>query len=129
VSLIRRVGGFDFVPLICDELKLLAEIEMTLLRATSPGALLRQGGDLDNQLKTLFDALRCPQRVEELAPRDAPMAGEEPFFCLLDDDERISDLRVSTDRYLAPTDPKAVHVSIFVRTRPAHTIYANLPLA
>jgi hypothetical protein len=129
LSVIHEVGAFRFAPLVCDELKLVAELEVVMLRPTRPGALLRQGGDIDNQLKGLFDALRYPHNLAELPDADTPADGEDPFFCLLDDDERITDLHVATDRYLAAPDQRSVHVTLFLRTRPTRVIYANLPLS
>lgn len=129
LSVIEPVGSFRFAPVVCDKLKLLAEVSLVLLRPTRPGALIRQGGDMDNQLKTLFDALRCPHSVDEIPNADEPGEGEDPLFCLLDDDERITDLHVETDRYLAAPDERSVHATIFVRTRPSRVIYANLPLS
>ena len=115
-NVIERRGAFAFAPLICGTLSLLAELEITLLRPTKPGPLIKQGGDLDNQLKTLFDALRVPE-VGELSPGESPQPGEDPFHCLLDDDERIRTLAVEVDRYLAPPHPKNVRAIILVRTR------------
>jgi hypothetical protein len=129
LSVIHTVGDFRYAPLVCDDLKLVAELEVVMLRPTRPGALIRQGGDIDNQLKTLFDALRCPHNANELPAGDSPDDGEDPFFCLLDDDERITDLHVATDRYLAAPNERSVHVTLLVRTRPTKVIYANLPLS
>jgi hypothetical protein len=58
LSVVTHVGAFRCAPLVCEPLKLFAELDVVLLRPTTPGALIRQGGDIDNQLKTLFDALR-----------------------------------------------------------------------
>lgn len=129
LSVIREVGGFRFAPLVCETLKLVVELEIVLLRPMQPGALIRQSGDIDNQLKTLFDALRCPHSLNELPKGDLPQQGEDPFFCLLDDDERITDLHVATDRRLAGPDKRRAHVSLLVRTRASKLIWANLPLA
>lgn len=128
LSVIQRAGDFRCAPLVCGRLKLLAEISIVLLRPTVPGALIRQGGDIDNQLKTLFDALRCPTSAE-IPAGDNPSRDEDPMFCLLDDDERIVDVQVSTDRFLAPPAERSVHAHISVRTRPTPVVYANLPLA
>jgi hypothetical protein len=129
ISIIRELGGFRFAPLVSEELRLVAELDVVLLRPSPPGRLLRQGGDIDNQLKTLFDALRHPENLYEIPHGDAPRADEDPLFCLLDDDERITDLRVSADRLLGAPDDGHVHVLIFVKTRPTEVIQANLPLA
>ncbi len=128
LSVIHTVGDFRFAPIISERLKLIAEISVVLLRPSRPGALIRQGGDIDNQLKTLFDALRCPHNCNEIPAGDTPGHGEDPLFCLLDDDERIVDLHVETDRYLDAPDERSVHATIFVRTRPSSVVYANLPL-
>jgi hypothetical protein len=129
LALLRSVGDFEFAPLVSTELALLTEIEIVLLKASSPGALIRQGGDIDNQLKTLFDALRCPTALQEIPAGTTPTADEQPFFCLLDDDEKIVNLSVAVDRYLDPPEANAVHVSLFVKTRPSKGTWGNLPLS
>ena len=127
-TVIHRVGDFNFATLVCAELDLFAELEIVLLRPTNAGALIRQGGDIDNRLKTLFDALRAPHSTNELPANDVPAAGEDPLFCLLDDDERIVSLTVSADRYLAAPDERSVRVDMLVRTRPERGTWANLSL-
>lgn len=127
-SVIQHVGAFRFAPLICETLMVVAELEIVFLRQARPGGLIRQGGDIDNQLKTLFDALRCPHSAAELPQGDGPQEDENPFYCLLDDDERILDLSVSVDRYLAPPDDRSVHVSMLVRTRPTRVTWGNVAL-
>lgn len=128
LSVVTRVGDFRFATLVCEPLKLFVELDIVLLRPTTPGALIRQGGDIDNQLKTLFDALRMPHNVGELPHNDHPADDEDPFHCLLDDDERIVRVGVEVDRYLAAPDSSSVRVEMFVRTRPARVTYGNLPL-
>jgi hypothetical protein len=50
------------------------------LRADIPGKVV-QSGDIDNRLKTLFDALRMPASDLEMAEcASGPANGEEPFF-------------------------------------------------
>ena len=49
--------------------------------------------------KTLFDALRMPKNLGETG-KVAPQADESPFFCLLEDDRLITEVRVTTDRLL-----------------------------
>src|ERR1700738_3877631 len=58
---IRSVGVCDFVPLVINEIKTVLDIDLTFLRAGAPGQLIYQGGDIDNRLKTLFDALQVPK--------------------------------------------------------------------
>lgn len=51
-------------------------------------------GDIDNRLKTLFDALRLPNQTNELVGYDNPAPDENPFFCLLEDDSLITHVSV-----------------------------------
>src|SRR5262245_15083856 len=55
----EKRGAFEFLPLIADWNNLLAELEITLLRPQAPGSIVH-GGDIDNRLKTLFDAMAIP---------------------------------------------------------------------
>ena len=91
---------------------------MVILKPGGPGAVIREGGDLDNQLKTLFDALRQPHDLGELPARTAtPDKDEEPFFCLLQDDQLVSRVDVSAFRWLAAPNRSHVHVDLLVRTK------------
>ena len=128
LSVIRRVGDFRFAPLVCEELKLVAELSILILRPIQAGAVIDKGGDIDNRLKTLFDALRCPQLTRELPKQDSPGEGEDPLFCLLDDDSRIVDVRVIADRYLNAPTRDHVLLTMRVRTRPTESIYGNVGL-
>jgi integrase len=55
--------------------------------------MLIKSGDIDGRLKTIFDALRMPKNLDETA-RQKPQDDEDPFFCLLEDDKLISEIRV-----------------------------------
>lgn len=127
-SVIKRVGDFRFAPLVCDELKLVAELTILLLRPLEAGAVIDKGGDIDNRLKTLFDALRYPTTIKELPPGDTPQEDEDPLFCLLDDDARIVDVRVIADRYLNAPSTDHVLMTMRVRTRQTQSIYGNIGL-
>lgn len=127
-SVIKRVGDFRFTPLVCEELKLVAELTILLLRPLEGGAVIDKGGDIDNRLKTLFDALRYPTTAKELPPGDSPRDDEDPLFCLLDDDARIVDVRVIADRYLDAPSPDHVLLTMRVRTRQTQAIFGNIGL-
>jgi hypothetical protein len=89
-----------------------------MLRPEPPGALITQGGDIDNRLKTLFDALRMPHNLSELPKGSVPDVDQDPFFCLLEDDNLITAVSVKTDRLLVPTENKnEVHLDIQIETR------------
>ena len=93
--------GFKFAPIFTEKFGHVVKLNITLLTPSEPGRVVTQGGDLDNRLKTLFDALRAP-KAGELPKDDSPREGEEPFFCLLEDDALISAVSVETDRLLRP---------------------------
>ena len=82
-SLLRPLGPFTFAPLVTSETNVVAELSITLLRPESPGHLITQGGDIDNRLKTLFDALTMPRHENALPKGVIPSSDETPFFCLL----------------------------------------------
>jgi hypothetical protein len=63
--------------------------------------LVRNGGDIDNRVKVLFDGLRMPKSAAEIGGF-APEPDEDPFFCLLEDDSLITEVSVTTDRLLIP---------------------------
>ena len=127
ISIIQRVGTFRLAPLVASQLHLIAELDITFLRPEAPGAVITQGGDIDNRLKTLLDALRIPHNVGEIP--GTPLADEDPFFCLLEDDNLITKIGVSTDRLLDPT-AKANDVQLFihVRTKATRMIFGNMGL-
>jgi hypothetical protein len=94
----HRRGAFYFTPLVTKELDLICCLDIQFFRREAPGALIQQGGDIDNRIKTLFDALRVPdeKQVEGMKPADE----EVPFYCLLQDD--VTGFSVQTVRLLEP---------------------------
>jgi hypothetical protein len=128
-GLFHKVGSFRFFPLVMGGRREVAELEILLLRPEPIGRLIVQGGDIDNRLKTLFDALRMPKTVDEISKGDSPSSGEDPFFCLLEDDSLISAVSVSTDRLLEPgVEKKFVQLLIKVRIKKLPIIGANMML-
>lgn len=93
--------GYRFVPLVASELSLSCEMDIVFLRRDAPGRIVSGGGDLDNRIKTLFDALRMPSSCDEMSGAPAE-AGENPFYVLLEDDSQITKLNVSADWLLSP---------------------------
>jgi hypothetical protein len=129
-SIIRSIGPFEFAPSVCTNLSLVADLRITLLRPEPPGRIVTQAGDIHNRLKTLLDALTMPHQPNALPPGAAPSEDESPFFCLLEDDNLITRLDVSSDRLLDPTEhPSVVVLLINFRTRPTAFNVANLSLA
>jgi hypothetical protein len=93
--------GFRFVPLARKKNGFTCALDILFLRRGHPGDLI-VSGDLDNRLKTLIDSLKIPRECSEV--KSTPEAGEDPFFCLMEDDSLITKLHVTTDRLLTPVE-------------------------
>ncbi len=126
VTLRQDIGRFHFVPLVSERIDLIAEIDITLLRPEPPGSIITKGGDIDNRLKTLLDALKMPKEPNAIPRDDVPEEGEVPFFCLLEDDNLITKLSVNTDRLLdICEDPSEVVLLIHVLTKATRATWDN----
>ena len=126
IDLNRRVGAFQFVPLVSPAIHLVCELKISMLRPEPPGSIVTQGGDIDNRLKTLLDALRVPKNLKEVPSSAEPGPSHNPFFCLLEDDALITGLSVDTERLLvAEKRATEVHLDIQVITRPTRVIVEN----
>jgi hypothetical protein len=108
-------GPKQYIPIVRKSLDLNCSLEILFLRQEDPGSLVLQGGDLDNRIKTLFDALRVP---DEDVERNYPQA-QTPTYCLLESDTLISGFDVSTGRLLFPNTNhrNEVHLIIEVTVR------------
>lgn len=120
--LLRPLGDHMFVPLITAEMNVVAELRVVLLRPEPPGRLITSGGDIDNRLKTLFDALSMPRHVNALPTQ--MLAGN--FYCLLEDDNLVTAVNVTAEQLLEPgVDPNTVDVTVHVQTRVTRTSMDN----
>ncbi len=128
VSARHSLYGWNFVPLVTQDLNLLCGLDVLFLRPDRPGVVLRSG-DIDNRLKTLFDALRVPDANENYHQR---VCGQDdrPFFCLLEDDRLITKVSVETDQLLQFVTPQQdmneVRLVITVTLRPYEMHLGNL---
>ena len=113
-SVLMKRHGFTFAPLVSESLGLVAELDILMLWPQPPGAIVSGGGDIDNRLKTLFDALKVPSEPTALPSGAAPSVEEVPFFCLLEDDRLITRVSIETDRFLEPVTTQA-EVALFLR--------------
>jgi len=124
----HKVGNTIFVPVVTTKLDLVAQIEIVMLRPEEPGAIITKGGDLDNRLKTLFDALRKPKDLRELPGNYIPPSTEELIYCLLEDDALITGVAMITDRLLEYSSEDEVVLLIRVQVRGARTTIDNMSL-
>ncbi len=122
--------GYRFIPLVPKYFHLLCSLHVLFLRRDVPGRAI-QAGDIDNRIKTLIDTLRLPRSPNELVAGDqCPGKDEDPFFCLLEDDDQVSDFSVETDTLLIPPcstdEDRHVKVVVTVRVRPFFATPFNL---
>jgi hypothetical protein len=124
-------NNYRFVPLVCKEFSLLCSLDVLFMRRDIPGSAI-QAGDLDNRIKTLIDCLRKPENGNELRGNETPRIDEDPFFCLLENDNLVSHFAVETDMLLdeevpdASDDKSRVRLVITVELRPYLTTYFNM---
>lgn len=123
--------GRRFASLVSTGNDLMCELDIVMLRRAPPGAVVRDGGDLDNRLKTLLDALRIPD-AGQVPPGWTPAPGEDPLMCLLSDDKLVTSLSITADRLLDPQvmgHPELeVSLMILVRVKAAIATIDNLSL-
>jgi len=97
-------GGHMFLALVREKLNLVCDLDILFLRRDKPGNLITPGGDLDNRIKVLFDALRIPQDDNEVRNLLPPKG---MICCLTENDSLITGFRVITDRLLEPANSEA----------------------
>ena len=95
---IEDMGGRRFSSIVAKDLG--AELDIIFLRQQARGQLIGEGGDIDNRLKTLFDALRMPSKAEVQQLGNFAANDAQPLHCLLRDDAFIHRVNVETDRLL-----------------------------
>lgn len=120
--------GYRFVPLVSKRLWLACDLDILLLRRDMPGvSLVHSGGDIDNRIKTLLDALQIPDSCQQVKGYQKD-ADEDPFFCLVENDSLIDGFTITTDHLLTPmnSDPSDVKLVIRVRVKPTTFEYENI---
>jgi hypothetical protein len=125
--------GYRFAPLVCEDFSLLCSLDILFLRRDFPIGVM-SAGDLDNRVKTLIDTLRMPKGANELRGHETPAPGEDPFFCLLEDDDLVTSLSVESGMLLdPPTDSDGgdgrVKLVISVELKPDDITMFNLGFA
>ena len=110
--------GFRWVPLVQNDMS--CSLDTLLMRRHEPYRIFgASAGDLDGRVKTLIDALQMPQQGKEA--HGVPDADEDPFFCLLQNDELVYHLHITADTLWMPPDEgemeRDVFAVIFVQVR------------
>jgi hypothetical protein len=74
--------GYQLFPIVQSSLHMVCAIDILFLRKEAPGELILQGGDIDNRIKTLFDALRMPDpaKPEEMPDHEMVDAPKPMYF-------------------------------------------------
>ncbi len=123
----KEVGGVEYIPFISTKLDLRAELHIRLLSAEMPGGLV-QYGDIDNRLKTLFDALSIPNPQQ--IPKNSETDPDGRMFCLLEDDRLVTRVDVANDRLLTePDHSRKAIVLIDVHPVASRVTFANIGIA
>jgi hypothetical protein len=111
----NEVGKIRWMPLAHEDWGVGCGLDILFLRHEPKGGMI-QSGDLDNRIKTLFDALRKPEAKE--IPADViPNQEPNPFFCLLSNDKLITEFRVTADRLLVPAEKPDADVYLVIEVR------------
>lgn len=105
-----NVGGAPFLPLVRHAQFLTCSLDILFLRKQARGSLISEGGDLDNRIKTFLDGLTVPTQGQLACGSPC----ETPLYCLLEDDQLISDFSVRTDRLLTRPGSSASEVRLIV---------------
>ena len=115
-SVLKEIDGIIFAPLICNALDFICQLDLTMLWPETQGVISNVGGDLDNRLKTLFDALQCPD-TNQIQPVKERFADKQPFFCLLENDKLITSVDIRTHTLLCSKNKTDVSVLIHVMVK------------
>jgi hypothetical protein len=90
---VSNVG--KFIPLVRNTLYLACDLNILFLRHDDDLRILRDHGDLDNRIKTLFDGLRQPKSADE---QGGIQPDADPLYVLLEDDALIHSFSVRTGK-------------------------------
>lgn len=128
--------GQGFVPLVSTALALSCSLKILFLRSEPPGAVVASG-DIDNRIKTLFDALRMPQNANEMPNALSGSPRPERIYCLMEDDKLISHVEIETGLLLHPAPAELTghaakaNVRLFIEVDiwPNRVVWGNIGFA
>ena len=128
LSVLKEVDGVVFAPLVSSVLKFICQLDITILWPEEPGVISKFGGDIDNRLKTLFDALQCPD-INQIKPVKQSFADKQPFFCLLENDKLITSVNIHTHTLLCSKNKADVSVLIHVMVKATELMMKTIGLS
>jgi hypothetical protein len=117
---LSTVDGHGFTAIVNQFFQFRAKLDILILKPEQPGGIVLSGGDIDNRLKTLFDAMTRPAASQDVPSDWIPESEEKPLHCLLEDDGLITSVNVRTSRLLNPTQPTHVKVVVDVSVSTRH---------
>jgi hypothetical protein len=130
IGLAETRGNLPFIPIVSKKVDLQCALDITFLRQQAPGQLIGDGGDIDNRVKTLLDALSVPPLSQQKSFRKVVLEPGQAILCLLQDDSLVTKLAVETDRLLRPMPNKYDLVALIqVSVTASQLTYANLGIA
>lgn len=112
--------------LISEDLATVVDINITILVPHEVGRIVQNGGDIDNRVKTLFDALRIPSVTSEIPSSDSFNYSDGGMYCLLQDDKLINRVSIRSYRDHAPLDGESVRCLIELETKITRALWGNL---
>jgi hypothetical protein len=96
----KIINEIPFIPLLSEKMKPKVSLDILLIRYQIESHLLTKNSDVDNQLKVIFDALSCPQSINQADQKWFNEENKEDIYCLLENDKFVTSVRAETDRLL-----------------------------
>ena len=106
-NILKKRKDRFYSSVINEKMSLIAQLDITLLRPEPPGSIISIGGDIDNRIKTLLDALTIPKE-EQIVNADNAHEEDCTVHCLMEDDHLVTGLNIAVDRLLGSDNPKEV---------------------
>ncbi len=110
--------GFVGTAIVASHNGLGCQLDIEICRREKPGGVLaggNKGGDIDNRLKPLLDALALPLRPNQVP---ASMHGNgRRLYCLLEDDSLVSRLSIDIQRWDEEPKSPAEADHVYVRVK------------
>jgi hypothetical protein len=111
--------------LISEHLSTAVDISVTMLVPHEVARIVHNGGDIDNRIKTLFDALRVPAAPSEVPASDSFDYSAGGMYCLLQDDKLIDRVSLRSYQDYAPVGADTVTALIEVKTKVLKALWGN----